>query len=130
MIQFAYTILYVQDVEKSIQFYENAFGFKRKFIVPGNSYGELNTGNTTLSFATIDQANSNLKDGFTESSLQNKPCAMEIAFTTDDVEATYTHAVQSGAISEATPIFKSHGQTVAYIRDIDGFLIEICTPMG
>ena len=39
MIKFAYTILYVQDVEKSIDFYERAFGFKRKFIAPGNSYG-------------------------------------------------------------------------------------------
>lgn len=26
--------------------------------------------------------------------------------------------------------FKPHGQTVAYVRDPDGFLIEICTPMG
>jgi lactoylglutathione lyase len=129
MIQFAYTILYVQDVEKSIQFYENAFGFKRKFIVPDNSYGELSTGNTTLSFASIDQANSNLKEGFTESSLQNKPCAMEIAFTTDDVEATFADAIKHGAVSEAIPTFKSHGQTVGYLRDIDGFLIEICSPM-
>ncbi len=54
MIKFAYTILYVQDVEKTISFYERAFGLKRKFIVPGNSYGELATGAATLSFASIE----------------------------------------------------------------------------
>lgn len=34
MIKFAYTILYVQDVTKSVEFYENAFGFTRKFVTP------------------------------------------------------------------------------------------------
>ena len=48
MIKFAYAILYVKDVAKSISFYEKAFGFKRKFIAPGNEYGELSTGDTTL----------------------------------------------------------------------------------
>ena len=62
MINFAYTILYVEDVTKSIAFYEKAFGFTRKFVTPDNSYGELLTGNTTLSFASIDLAKTNLKD--------------------------------------------------------------------
>ncbi|HOX82083.1 MAG TPA: VOC family protein [Chryseolinea sp.] len=129
MITFAYTILYVQDVEKSISFYERAFDLKRKFIVPGNSYGELITGATTLSFASIEQASSNLKDGFIESSVKNKPQAFEIAFATDDVGKVCKRAIQEGAIAESEPAFKSHGQTVAYVRDPDGFLIEICTPM-
>jgi lactoylglutathione lyase len=61
MVKFAYTILYVSDVSKSIEFYENAFGFERKFITPDNDYGELNVGETTLSFASKSLANSNLK---------------------------------------------------------------------
>lgn len=130
MIQFAYTILYVKDVAKTISFYETAFGFTKKFITPDNSYGELLTGNTTLSFASVELAKSNLKDGFIESSNNNKPFAQEIGFTTDNVEQTYQLAIRAGAIAEAEPTFKPHGQTVAYVRDPDGFLIEICTPMG
>lgn len=53
MIKFAYTILYVQDVSRTIEFYEKAFGFSRKFITPENDYGELLVGETTLSFASI-----------------------------------------------------------------------------
>lgn len=128
MIKFGYTILYVQDVEKTISFYERAFDLKRKFIVPGNSYGELSTGATTLSFASIEQASSNLKDGFTESGPTKKPQAFEIAFATDDVEKVYNQAIKEGAVAEASAKVKPHGQTVAYVRDLDGFLIEICTP--
>ena len=127
MITFAYTILYVDDVEQAIAFYEKAFGFKRKFVM--EDYGELLTGNTTLSFATTTLARSNFSEDFVESKLSNKPFGIEIAFATDNVQATYDHAILSGATHVAAPSFKPHGQTVAYLRDLDGFLIEICTPM-
>ena len=130
MVKFSYTILYVQDVAKSIDFYERAFGFTRKFVAPGNEYGELAVGETTLSFATITLAHSNLRDGFIESRTTNKPFGIEIGFTTDNVEATVQKAIQAGAILLEKPKTKPWGQTVAYVRDIDGFLIEICTPMG
>lgn len=130
MIQFAYTILYVQDVTKSIEFYENAFGFTRKFISPDNDYGELSVGETTLSFASITLAKSNLANGFTESSLVDKPFGIEIGFTTENVAATISTALNAGATMVEQPKTKPWGQTVAYLRDIDGFLIEICTPMG
>lgn len=130
MIKFTYTILYVQDVAKTISFYEKAFGFHKNFITPDNSYGELSTGATTLSFATTTLASSNLKDGFIESSLAQKPFGIEIGFTTDDVEATVNKAIEAGATLAAAPKTKPWGQTVAYVRDLDGFLIEICTPMS
>ena len=130
MVKFAYTILYVPDVTKSIEFYESAFGFQRKFIAPGNSYGELITGETTLAFASTEMAKTNLKNGFIESSNGNKPFAIEIGFTTENVEAVYNQAIATGAMPESPAQVKPHGQTVAYVRDPDGFLIEICTPMG
>jgi lactoylglutathione lyase len=130
MIKFAYTILYVQDVTKSVEFYENAFGFTRKFVTPENDYGELLLDETTLSFASTTLANSNLPEGFIESSLKSKPFGIEIGFTTDNVESTMKSAVEAGALIVGNPTTKPWGQIVAYVRDIDGFLIEICTPMG
>lgn len=130
MIKFAYTIQYVNDVDKTLKFYEKAFGLKRKFMAPENEYGELSTGETTLSFASTSMANSNLKDGYIASSPRNKPFAMEIAFATDDVEGTVKAAINEGAALVAAPVKKPWGQTVAYVRDPDGFLIEICTPIA
>lgn len=129
MVKFGYTILYVNDVTKSIEFYEKAFGFTRKFITPDNDYGELATGDTTISFASHALASSNLKDGFITSELNNKPFATELGFITEHVAEIFDLSVQQGAIEVAQPKQKPWGQTVAYVRDIDGFLIEICSPM-
>jgi lactoylglutathione lyase len=130
MVQLAYTILYVQDVAATVSFYEKAFGLSTKFITPDNDYAEMVTGATTLSFAATTFAKSNLKDGFIESNLTNKPFATEIGFTTDNVEETVQAAIAAGATIVEQPAAKPWGQTVAYVRDLDGFLVEICTPMG
>jgi len=127
MVKFGYTILYVDNVEESISFYENAFGFSRKFVSPDNDYGELITGETTLSFASKKLAATNLKDGFIESSLEDKPFAIEIGFITDNVPELLQKATSFGAVIVAEPIEKPWGQIVAYARDLNGFLIEICT---
>jgi lactoylglutathione lyase len=129
LVKLAYSILYVADVTKSIEFYEKVFGFSRKFVTPENDYGELSTGETTLSFASLDLAGSNLKDGFIKSELSSKPFAQELGFTTDNVQALVEAAVNAGAQLLESPKTKPWGQVVAYIRDIDGFLLEICTPM-
>ncbi|MNE74816.1 Glyoxalase-like domain protein [compost metagenome] len=127
MVKFGYTILYVENVEESISFYENAFGFSRKFITPDNDYGELITGETTLSFASKKLASQSLKDGFIESSLEDKPFAIEIGFITDNVPEVLQKATSFGAVIVSEPVEKPWGQIVAYARDLNGFLIEICT---
>lgn len=130
MIQFAYTILYVADVAKSVSFYEKAFGFAQKFMAEGNQYAELVTGSTTLSLATIDLVKTNLPDGFLQSSTTQKPFGIEIGFTTANVEKTFADAIKAGATEVQPAKTKPWGQVVAYVCDIDGFLIEICTPMA
>lgn len=129
MIKFAYSILYVSNVKRTAEFYSKTFGFEVRFIAPGDEYAELNSGTTTLSFAALSLANSNLKDGFQESSLTAKPFGMELGFTTVDVPALVEKAITNGATLLEEPREKPWGQMVAYVRDLDGFLIEICTPM-
>jgi lactoylglutathione lyase len=130
MIKFGYTILYVHDVTKSIQFYEAAFGLERKFVTPENDYGELSTGETILAFASKDLISKVLKSGFLESTLERPPFAMEIGLVTEDVHGVVQQAIENGAQLELEPILKPWGQLIAYLRDPDGFLIEICTPVS
>lgn len=130
MVQFGYTILYVTDVEKSVSFYEKSFGFSRKFVTPDNDYGELETGQTTISFASKKLAASNLKNGFLESNPEQKPFAIELGLITDDVAGMVNTAIQNGAVLLEEPKEKPWGQTVAYIRDPEGFLLEICTAVN
>jgi len=127
-MRLGYTILYVEDVERTIEFYESAFGLKKLFIHESGEYGELDTGDTKLAFVSYELAESN-NVGFTKLSKNNETSTMEIALITDDVEAAFNHAVRTGAKEVQEPAQKPWGQTVAYVTDLNGFLIEICPPI-
>jgi len=129
MIQYAYTILYVEDVAKSMDFYKSAFGFDQKMLTPENDYGEVVSGSTTLAFANIELGRSNLKDGFLLSDIAKKPFGIELVFTTLDVGDTMKKAVNNGAVILEDIVTKPWGQTVGYMKDPNGFLLEICTPI-
>ena len=130
MLKFAYTIFYVQDVIKTIEFYEKAFGFKRAFVADTAEFGQLDTGGTALSFATIDLIINEMPGGFIASDIKKQPLGMEVAFATEHVEQVYQLAIDAGALEVSRPAVKPWGQTVGYVRDINGFLVEICTPVG
>ena len=128
-MKYTYTILYVENVLETIEFYERAFGFQRKFITPEKDYGELISGETTISFASIELGNSNFKNGFQKSTLSNKPFGIELAFTTENIELDFEKAKEAGATEIEKLTTKPWGQKVGYIKDNNGFLIEICTPI-
>ncbi len=128
-LQYAYSILYVDDVVQTIKFYNDAFGFQQKFITPENDYGEIISGSTTLAFANIELGNSNFKNGFQKSSVNEKPFGFELAFTTGEVEKVMDNAMKHGATILSETVEKPWGQKVGYLRDINGFIIEICTPI-
>jgi len=127
-VKFSYTILYVRDVPSAIAFYERAFGLKQRFIHESGQYAEMETGKTTLAFASNELARSNLPQGFQENSLSNLPAGIEIGCVTEDV-AAFANAVKAGAVAVVEPKVKPWGQTVAYMRDLDGILVEIASLM-
>lgn len=129
VIQYAYTILYVNNVPKTMEFYKKAFGFEQKFLTPENDYGEIVSGTTTIAFASVVLGKSNFKKGFTESNLNEKPFGIELAFTTSEVEKVMKRAIETGAILLEKTVTKPWGQKVGYLRDLNGFIIEICTPI-
>jgi lactoylglutathione lyase len=128
-MKYAYTLLYVENVLETVTFYEKAFGFIRKFITPENDYGELISGETTIAFASIALGNSNFKNGLEISTVSKKPFGVELAFTSENIEIDFQNAINAGATAFEPLTEKPWGQQVGYVRDNNGFLIEICTPM-
>lgn len=128
-IQYAYSILYVKDVSATMDFYKKAFGFEQKLLTPEKDYGEIITGSTTLAFASLALGEANFKKGFEASQPNNKPFGIELAFTTSDVAKAMDSAMQHGATLLEPEVEKPWGQTVGYLRDINGFILEICTPI-
>jgi lactoylglutathione lyase len=127
-MKLGYVILYVKDVPGAIAFYEEAFGLTRRFVHEAGLYGEMDTGATVLSFAAYGLAKSNLPCGFRENGLDNPPAGFEVAFVTDDVQAAYDRALAAGAVAAAPPVTKPWGQVVAFVRDKDGIVVELCSP--
>jgi lactoylglutathione lyase len=128
-MKFGYTILYVESVTASLAFYEAAFGFKTRFLHDSNMYGELETGETVLAFASFEMGEMNFDGEYLKPALKDKPFGIEIAFVTPDIDAAYAHAVKAGCLALKPPVEKPWGQTVAYVRTPDGTLIELCTPV-
>jgi lactoylglutathione lyase len=128
-MRLGYIIVYVPDVPAALDFYERAFGLERRFLHESNTYGEMETGGTALAFAAESLVALN---GITArpNRRSDPPAAAEIGLVTDDVAAAYRKAVSAGALAYQEPTEKPWGQTVGYVRDINGFLVEICSPMG
>lgn len=129
-MKFGYTITYVSSVEETLDFYNKAFGFNIKFIHESKDYGELETGETTLAFASHAMGEMNLGGQYSKSDINDKPFGLELAFVTEDVPTAFEKAVSSGALPLKEPEEKPWGQVVGYVRAIDGAIIELCTPIG
>jgi uncharacterized glyoxalase superfamily protein PhnB len=122
-----WVIVYVPDVEAALSFYERAFGMTRRFAV--DTYGELETGSTVLGFAAESLGEEHLPDGVQRPAVDGKPFNVELALVFDDVAAAFAHAVEAGCTPLAEPEEKPQGQTVGWVRDPFGTLIEIASPL-
>lgn len=125
-LEFRYTILYVKDVRETLNFYQEAFGLQTAMLHESGDYGELITGSTKLSFSSLKLMTDLGKNPAQANS--NTP-SFEIAFETNDVAAALSRAVNAGATLVQDAEEMPWGQTTAYVTDINGFLIELCTPV-
>ena len=121
---FRYTILYVDDVSASLDFFERAFGLERAFLHESGDYGEMTTGTTKLAFSSKE-----LMRQLDKNPASPRPDAptFEIAFETDDVAGALQRAVDVGATLIQNARDEPWGQTTSYVSDPNGYLIEICS---
>jgi catechol 2,3-dioxygenase-like lactoylglutathione lyase family enzyme len=121
---FRYTILYVQNVETTLAFFGAAFGLKTAFLHESKDYGELDTGQTKLAFASTELMQ---QTGKSPASTPVKNPAFNIAFETDGVADALDKALKAGAELVQEVQEMPWGQTTAYVRLPEGILIEICS---
>ena len=120
------TVLHVRSVQRALTFYYEVFGFRTRFVDELGVYGEAETGTTSLAFTEREFARQHA--GPTTEAAGDRPPPAEIAVGVDDVADAVERAVTAGAQLIRAPETKYWGQTVAYVRDPDGHLLQICTP--
>jgi lactoylglutathione lyase len=128
-VKFAYTIVYVPDVDASLRFFEKAFGVARRFLHESGTYGELDTGATTLAFAAHELGDSNFPGGHVHVDTSPVPLGIEVGFVTEDVAAAHARAIAAGAKELAAPSKRPWGQVVSWVRCPDGTLVELGSEM-
>lgn len=128
-MNFAYLILYVDDVPGTLGAWETAFGLERSFLHEDEMYAELSTGSTTISLAETGFGRDHFEDPDVRAMFDRAPSRYEVGFVTEDVPAAFQKAVEHGMTAVVQPLEKPWGQVVGWVRDANGILIEIASPM-
>ena len=125
-----WVIVYVPDVEAAIAFFERAFGLTAPSSREEGDYGELDTGQTKLAFASEALGDSHFEQGFRRPSA-DQPGNVEIALVFDDAGGGLRPRGRERRVARSrSPSSKPWGQMVAYVRDPFGTLIELASPTG
>lgn len=138
VVELAGTVIYVDDVPSIVDFYQRAFGIESRFLdldvdLPGRDpeltyqFADLTTRGGPLQIAT-HALGALLLPGY-QRPPNGQPAGVEIAFFTDNVPAAFERAVAAGATIAAPPRVMPWGQTVAYVRSLEGTFVGLCTPV-
>jgi lactoylglutathione lyase len=121
----------VEDVPKTVKFYERAFGLSLKYMHPTQGYAELASGAVLLAFISerfIETTNLLDTLKYQKNRRERDAGGSQLVFVSMNIAADYTRAIQAGAVMIKSPEPKPWGQTVGYLRDINGYMVELCTP--
>jgi len=116
-------IVFVEDVGRSLAFYEGVLGAARDHFDEDGSYGELKAG---IGFAAHWQVERHHELSFQRNEAAGLPGGFELGLAVDDVDARFARAVEAGATAVWEPQDKAWGRS-ALIRDLDGVFVHLTT---
>ena len=128
-LKFGGTSIFVDDVPATLDFYRRAFGLETRFYDPDYEFGELETGGPPVAFGS-HRLGERLMPGAYVRPGSGQSSGVEVAFFTSDVSGAFARAVAAGAAPLAQPKVMPWGQTVAYVRSLEGTIIGLATPMA
>lgn len=126
-VHLGYVFLFVADVAAAVAFYEYAFGLTCRYRDEDGMFAELDTGSTVLAFAEDGYAST--ANGITHRPFDPHaaPPGVSLTLVSDSVDEDWARAVTAGAHVVSPPAAKPWGQTVGYLRDPHGLIVEIAS---
>lgn len=119
-------MLWVPDVRATVRYYQDAFDVHPRWVRDEGDYAQMETGATVLQFAAQEAAPSSGVEIVIAAPDRPAP-GVQLAFVADDVPSAMRRAVDAGGSEVAAPVTKPWGQVIGYVRDVNGFLVEIAT---
>lgn len=120
-------MIWVADVEATARFYEEAFDLAPTQLDTEHGFALIDAGGVHLQFADERAAAGTGVSVRLNRAGEQAPGA-QLALVADDVEAAFERAVAAGAEPVVAVVAKPWGQRVGYVRDLDGFLVELASP--
>ncbi|CAM3843209.1 MULTISPECIES: VOC family protein [Pseudoalteromonas] len=115
-------VIYVDNVEETLDFYYQAFGLSTSSVSDNGEYGELDTGSVKIAFANHPYAQAHFKQGYIRAHPKQPALGFELRFSCTNLCESYDKAVLAGAEPLCPPSFRET-QHYAYVRAIEGTLI-------
>ena len=121
-MEFVNQVIYVDNVEETLDFYYQAFGLTTFSLSEDAEFGELGVGNMKLAFATHPFAQAHFKQSYIRSHPKQPALGFELRFHCSNLSESYDKAVLAGAEPLHPPAHKNN-QNYAYVRAIEGTLV-------
>lgn len=121
-------MVWVPDVRATTEFWAKAFDVPARWVRDEGDYAQLETGATTLQFADEGAAPGSGVE-IAPNRIERPAPGIQVSLAVEDVPAAFERAVGAGARPVAEPVTKPWGQAVAYVRDLDGLLVELSSAM-
>lgn len=126
-MKLGYTVIWVDDVVKTVEFYEKAFGLVRRAVQDTGKFisAEIEIGGSTLAFSSTSEAETLFPGGFRANDPAQPPALIQISLITPDVATAYMRAIGAGAKPLDAPKNQPGGKTLARVRDPNGVLVAL-----
>jgi lactoylglutathione lyase len=122
---------FVADVEETLAFYNRTLDIPTYYLHPSRGYGELQTGKALLAFIsrTFIEDMSLFGDIPIVYPRPGEPTiGAQVTFMTEHLDEVWQKAVAAGAVVHKPPAQKPWGQTVGFLFDPNGVIVELCSP--
>lgn len=121
-MEFVGQVIYVDNVEETLDFYYQAFGLSACALSDDAEYAELATGDIKIAFANHPYAQAHFKQGYIRAHPKQPALGFELRFSCSILSESYDKAVLAGAEPLCPPCIKD-SKYYAYVRAIEGTLI-------
>lgn len=124
------TIFYVDDMAATKAFYKRVFDMEPSFESPAGRFMIMKTQpEGAIAFGLRPFVETHMVGQKTVAATpQTTPLAVEICFTTDNLEALFKKVVSAGASPVVEPKRLPWGDWCAYVKDNNGLFIELTQP--
>ena len=129
-MRLAFTMMYVDDVPKTADVWVKGLGLELVYLHDDEVYAELRAGEATLAFARVEFGRSHFPNGQLDDYFERPVGRTEIGFETDRIHEVFSCAQSAGFEVVTPPTERPWGQWIGFMRDPNGILVELSTPMS